>query len=290
MHLIGLIGFGLLWFSSLFSIEGSLAAHQALRADPRLFKDDVDIRFSRTLNSCKLPQVRYATPERLLQRLTGKFNLYSFNSLRSLKTPLVFSDLRFLSIDFLNTFLLTYRVFTDGETVLNALKKVFYDPPDSEPPCDCEPQTGDLLDIPGAFDGRQSPRRTSAASSVSGYCSEGADRDRSMSNDSIGLRFKGSRRMLQQQSTQEEGLSWIPECGGPIIVHEEHQQEECEKDEQIEVTVTTTTCLEDGYLAPPNAVVVTSSSSDTLTGEEKEEKTKFLTSKQNQTENVGKKS
>lgn len=65
--------------------------HQALRADPHLFKDDVDIRFSRTLNSCKLPQIRYATPEKLLQRLT---------------------DLRFLSIDFLNTFLLTYRVFT----------------------------------------------------------------------------------------------------------------------------------------------------------------------------------
>lgn len=84
-----------------------------MRADPHLFKDDVnipakleaadshanklfscsqvDIRFSRTLNSCKLPQIRYATPERLLQRLT---------------------DLRFLSIDFLNTFLLTYRVFT----------------------------------------------------------------------------------------------------------------------------------------------------------------------------------
>lgn len=74
--------------------------------------------------------------------------------------------------------------------------------------------------------------------------------------------------MLQQQSTQEEGLSWIPECGGPIIVHEEHQQEENEKDEQIEVTVTTTIGLEEGYLAPPNAVVVTSSSSDTLTGEE----------------------
>jgi hypothetical protein len=57
----------------------------------QFFKDDIDIRFSRTLNSCKLPQIRYATPERLLQRLT---------------------DLRFLSIDFLNTFLLTYRVFT----------------------------------------------------------------------------------------------------------------------------------------------------------------------------------
>jgi len=67
----------------------------------------VDIRFSRTLNSCKLPQIRYASPERLFERLT---------------------DLRFLSIDFLNTFLLTYRVFTDGVTVLEALKKVHYNP------------------------------------------------------------------------------------------------------------------------------------------------------------------
>lgn len=67
----------------------------------------MDIRFSRTLNSCKLPQIRYASPERLFERLT---------------------DLRFLSIDFLNTFLLTYRVFTDGVTVLEALKKVHYNP------------------------------------------------------------------------------------------------------------------------------------------------------------------
>ena len=83
-----------------------------VKSDPSLFKDDVDIRlnkhwfitvfftiflrFSRTLNNCKVPQIRYATPERLLQRLT---------------------DLRFLSIDFLNTFLLTYRVFADGVQV-----------------------------------------------------------------------------------------------------------------------------------------------------------------------------
>lgn len=72
-----------------------------------MYKDDVDIRFSKTLNSCKLPQIRYASPERLFERLT---------------------DLRFLSIDFLNTFLLTYRVFTDGVTVLEALKKVHYSP------------------------------------------------------------------------------------------------------------------------------------------------------------------
>lgn len=80
-------------------------------------------------------------------------------------------DLRFLSIDFLNTFLLTYRVFTDGETVLNALKKVFYDPPaESDPSLDTgEHHTADYLDIPGThFDDPLSPRRTSGASSVSG--------------------------------------------------------------------------------------------------------------------------
>ena len=78
---------------------------QFVKSDPSLFKDDVDIRFSRTLNNCKVPQIRYATPERLLQRLT---------------------DLRFLSIDFLNTFLLTYRVFADGVQVrLKTVQKIF---------------------------------------------------------------------------------------------------------------------------------------------------------------------
>jgi hypothetical protein len=45
--------------------------------------------------------------------------------------------------------------------VLNALKKVFYDPP-IEP---CDPHT-DLLELPFQSDGH--PRRTSGASSVSG--------------------------------------------------------------------------------------------------------------------------
>jgi hypothetical protein len=96
---------------SSLSDTSSVTMPQSIKNDPKLFKDDVDIRFSRTLNSCKVPQIRYATPERLLERLT---------------------DLRFLSIDFLNTFLLTYRVFTDGVTVLEALKRVFYtsDAPD----------------------------------------------------------------------------------------------------------------------------------------------------------------
>ncbi|XP_015792676.1 ras-specific guanine nucleotide-releasing factor 2-like isoform X4 [Tetranychus urticae] len=94
-------------FHSTMSDSSSVTMPQSIRNDPRLYKDDVDIRFSRTLNSCKLPQIRYASPERLFERLT---------------------DLRFLSIDFLNTFLLTYRVFTDGVTVLEALKKVHYYP------------------------------------------------------------------------------------------------------------------------------------------------------------------
>ncbi|XP_012056222.1 PREDICTED: ras-specific guanine nucleotide-releasing factor 2-like [Atta cephalotes] len=137
------------------SDTSSVTMPQSIRNDPKLFKDDVDIRFSRTLNSCKIPQIRSATPERLLQRLT---------------------DLRFLSIDFLNTFLLTYRVFTDGVTVLEALKKVFYE---AEPP-DAQITTGSLvsLDVLGtnanetqlySEDRRKSfsPRRTSGASSVS---------------------------------------------------------------------------------------------------------------------------
>lgn len=85
--------------------SSSVTVNQSVRTDPRLFKDDVDIKFSRALNSCKLPQIRYASISRLFERLT---------------------DLRFLSIDFLNTFLLTYRVFTTAEDVLEALKGVHY--------------------------------------------------------------------------------------------------------------------------------------------------------------------
>lgn len=86
-------------------------------------------------------------------------------------------------------------MFTDGVTVLEALKKVFYSS-DSEPQGstislevlsqkdECAPQ---LL-----YDERRrssfSPRRTSGASSVSGYGSELSERDRSHSYDSQGHR------------------------------------------------------------------------------------------------------
>ncbi|XP_078036971.1 ras-specific guanine nucleotide-releasing factor 2-like [Augochlora pura] len=139
--------------------SGSATMSQTITNDPNLFKDDVDIRFSRKLNSCKIPHIRSATPERLLQQLT---------------------DLRFLSIDFLNTFLLTYRVFTDGVAVLEALKKVLYE---SEPPgADVHTGSFESLDVLGTVADTQSqiddrrrsivsPRRTSATSSL-GYGSE----------------------------------------------------------------------------------------------------------------------
>lgn len=87
----------------------------------------------------------------------SKFYYFFFHSI----------DLRFLSIDFLNTFLLTYRVFTDGETVLNALKKVFFDAQPNENATN--DQTNERLNIPGGKEETDnSPRRTSGASSVSG--------------------------------------------------------------------------------------------------------------------------
>lgn len=36
------------------SDTSSVAMPQSIKNDPKLFKDDVDIRFSRTLNSCKV--------------------------------------------------------------------------------------------------------------------------------------------------------------------------------------------------------------------------------------------
>lgn len=54
-----------------------------------------------------MPQIRCASVERLLERLT---------------------DLRFLSIDFLNTFLHTYRVFTTAGVVLAKLADIYRQP------------------------------------------------------------------------------------------------------------------------------------------------------------------
>ncbi|XP_055314318.1 ras-specific guanine nucleotide-releasing factor 2-like isoform X3 [Sitodiplosis mosellana] len=230
------------------SIASSIGPQLSLHSDPRLFTDDIDIRFSRTLNSCKLPQVRYATPERLLQRLT---------------------DLRFLSIDFLNTFLLTYRVFTDGETVLNALKKVFYDAQPNEN--DTHDNVNERLNIPGKSETDHSaPRRPSGASSVSGYCSEGADRDRSMSGESTALKLKTAHRTLNEQYSIDDGATWITES------IDETQAESQDKNGDVKIQKTTTVEISVHQETPttppahgfsPTTIITTSSSMDTLNGE-----------------------
>ncbi|XP_059495173.1 ras-specific guanine nucleotide-releasing factor 1 isoform X2 [Stegostoma tigrinum] len=90
-----------------FEENSKVTVPQMIKSDTSLYCDDVDIRFSKTLNSCKVLQIRYASVERLLERLT---------------------DLRFLSIDFLNTFLHSYRVFTTADVVLNKLITIYKKP------------------------------------------------------------------------------------------------------------------------------------------------------------------
>ncbi|XP_078539068.1 ras-specific guanine nucleotide-releasing factor 1 isoform X1 [Lissotriton helveticus] len=90
-----------------FEENSKVTVPQMIKSDASLYCDDVDIRFSKTMNSCKVLQIRYASVERLLERLT---------------------DLRFLSIDFLNTFLHSYRVFTTAEVVLDKLIAIYKKP------------------------------------------------------------------------------------------------------------------------------------------------------------------
>ncbi|XP_041956301.1 ras-specific guanine nucleotide-releasing factor 2 isoform X2 [Alosa sapidissima] len=93
--------------TSVFEENSKVTVPHMIKSDTRLHKDDVDICFSKTLNSCKVPQIRYASVERLLERLT---------------------DLRFLSIDFLNTFLHTYRIFTTAAVVMDKLADIYKKP------------------------------------------------------------------------------------------------------------------------------------------------------------------
>uniref|UniRef100_A0A8C0H4E5 Ras protein specific guanine nucleotide releasing factor 1 n=1 Tax=Chelonoidis abingdonii TaxID=106734 RepID=A0A8C0H4E5_CHEAB len=90
-----------------FEENSKVTVPQMIKSDASLYCDDVDIRFSKTMNSCKVLQIRYASVERLLERLT---------------------DLRFLSIDFLNTFLHSYRVFTTAVVVLDKLITIYKKP------------------------------------------------------------------------------------------------------------------------------------------------------------------
>uniref|UniRef100_A0A8C2XCC9 Ras protein-specific guanine nucleotide-releasing factor 2b n=1 Tax=Cyclopterus lumpus TaxID=8103 RepID=A0A8C2XCC9_CYCLU len=98
--------------TSVFEENSKVTVPNMIKSDLRLHKDDVDICFSKTLNSCKVPQIRYASVERLLERLT---------------------DLRFLSIDFLNTFLHTYRMFTTATVVMGKLADIYKKPFSSIP-------------------------------------------------------------------------------------------------------------------------------------------------------------
>ncbi|XP_059533934.1 ras-specific guanine nucleotide-releasing factor 1 [Myotis daubentonii] len=90
-----------------FEENSKVTVPQMIKSDASLYCDDVDIRFSKTMNSCKVLQIRYASVGRLLERLT---------------------DLRFLSIDFLNTFLHSYRVFTSAAVVLDKLIAIYRRP------------------------------------------------------------------------------------------------------------------------------------------------------------------
>ncbi|XP_047594878.1 ras-specific guanine nucleotide-releasing factor 1 isoform X1 [Lutra lutra] len=90
-----------------FEENSKVTVPQMIKSDASLYCDDVDIRFSKTMNSCKVLQIRYASVGRLLERLT---------------------DLRFLSIDFLNTFLHSYRVFTTAIVVLDKLIAIYRKP------------------------------------------------------------------------------------------------------------------------------------------------------------------
>ncbi|KAK6322663.1 hypothetical protein J4Q44_G00074550 [Coregonus suidteri] len=93
--------------TSVFEENSKVTVPHMIKSDARLHKNDVNICFSKTLNSCKVPQIRYASVERLLERLT---------------------DLRFLSIDFLNTFLHTYRIFTTAAVVMDKLADIYKKP------------------------------------------------------------------------------------------------------------------------------------------------------------------
>jgi hypothetical protein len=103
------------------------------------------------------------------------------------------------------------------------------------------------------------------ASYFSGYCSEGADRDRSMSGDSGGLRFRPTRRVYTQQSTTDQepvGLSWIPETttvemSPPTIIHGSDGDDTIEEVSNVK--------QEEGYLGVPTKTpFTTSGSADTL--------------------------
>lgn len=109
-----------------------------------------------------------------------------------------------------------------------------------------------------------------------GYCSEGPERDRSMSGDSTALRFKSEpiRRIINQSSI-EEPISWMPE------ITEQKQEESKQMDlpifgstlANVEISVhqeTPTTPPATSCFLPASvssAVITTLGSADNLNGE-----------------------
>lgn len=105
---------------------------------------------------------------------------------------------------------------------------------------------------------------------ISGYCSEGADRDRSLSGDSGGLRFRPSRRMYSQQSTQDQdaGLPWIAETVTTEITEIEINPEVTTIIHSTDITEDTIEAnknikQEEGFLGVPT-LISASGSADTL--------------------------
>ncbi|XP_057303074.1 ras-specific guanine nucleotide-releasing factor 2-like isoform X2 [Hydractinia symbiolongicarpus] len=94
----------------------------SIRSDSRLFNDDKDIKYSKALDSTRLPRIRHATVQRLLERLL---------------------DVRFMTIEFFNTFLTTHTIFTTSQIVLETIiefynaRKTISEPQINEK-CDCK--------------------------------------------------------------------------------------------------------------------------------------------------------
>ncbi|VDM31598.1 unnamed protein product [Hydatigera taeniaeformis] len=108
----------------------SISMPYSVRLDPGLFKDCPDIKYRSTRNSCKMPQVKCPFNLTFYCESIAKFPFrlikVRHGTLGRLLDRLL--DPRFQSIDYLNTFLLTYRVFTTGPTIIAVLRCVLRDP------------------------------------------------------------------------------------------------------------------------------------------------------------------
>lgn len=103
-----------------------------------------------------------------------------------------------------------------------------------------------------------------------GYCSEGADRDRSMSGDSTALKLKTAHRTLNEQYSIDDGATWITES------IDESQNESRDKNGDVKIQKTTTVEISVHQETPttppahgfsPTTIITTSSSVDTLNGD-----------------------